>query len=227
VKLQSLVICTTMAILSAGMIYGQAPGSPAGGAVTDPTIDTTGAPAILKMFPKPAPEPFAKITAKQRLGYYAGTTFAPGVMFASVVGAGISQGINSPEEWGQGWDAYGKRLASSYGSTVIANTIQVGTAAAFHDDNRYFRAKGRSFAARMGNVIISPLVAHNDRGGARFSTSGFIGAASYTAIPLAWSPKSWRDSSSISINALIWYGSVAGTNFIREFFPDLLKKYKK
>jgi hypothetical protein len=208
-----------MAILSAGMMYGQSP---------DPTIDTTGAPAILKVFPKPAPEPFAKITAKQRFGYYASTTFSPSAILASGAGAGISQTINSPEEWGQGGSAYGKRLASSYATTVIANTIQYGAAAAFHEDNRYFRAaKGKSFVSRMGGVIISPLVAHNNRGGARFSTSAFIGAASYTAIPIAWSPKSWRDSNSISINALIWYGSVAGTNLFREFFPDLLKKYKK
>jgi hypothetical protein len=193
----------------------------------DPTLDTTGVPFYVRILPRPAPEPWVKITPKQRFQYFASQTFTPFVILGSASGAAISQGLNSPKEWGQGWEAYGKRVGTSYGGTVAGNTVQYAAAAALHEDNRYFRAKGKGFKSRVGNVIISPFVAHNDQGGARFSTSGLLGMAGTATIPLAWSPPSWRTGGSILTNASIWYGVVAGVNLAREFFPDLVKKTKK
>ena len=191
--------------------------------VDDPTLDTAGLPSYMKLLPKPAPEPWSKITPKENFDYFVSMTFSPGAALGYAAGAAISQGINSPEEWGQGWGAYGKRVASSFGSTAIGNSIQLGTSFVFHDDNRYFRSNGKSLGARLGNVIISPLVARNDSGGRKFSASAFLGGAGASTIPLAWSPPSWQGGSGIALNGLIWYGETAGINFVREFFPSISK----
>jgi hypothetical protein len=37
---------------------------------SDPTLDETGLPWAIKTLPKPAPEPWQKITSKQRLALY-------------------------------------------------------------------------------------------------------------------------------------------------------------
>lgn len=187
----------------------------------DPTLDTAGLPVYMKLLPKPAPEPWRKITPKENSEYLVSMTFSPGAVLGYAAGAAISQGINSPKEWGQGWGAYGKRFASSFGSTAIGNTVEYGTSFVFHDDNRYFRATGKSFGARLGNVIISPLIAHNDHGGRRFSTSALLGGAAASTIPLAWSPPSWQGGSQVALNAAIWYGETAGINLVREFFPSI------
>jgi hypothetical protein len=216
-------LAASIVVLSTTVLICNAQTRPA----ADPTLDTTGVPFYVRVLPRPAPEPWVKITPKQRFDYYASQTYSTFVILGSVSGAAISQGINSPKEWGQGWEAYGKRFASSWGAVIAGNTVQYGAAAAFHEDNRYFRSKSSGFKARLGHVIISPFVAVNDRGGTRFSTSGFLGLAATSTIPVAWSPPSWRTGGSISINAAIWYGTVAGVNLAREFFPDLVKKTKK
>ena len=205
----------------AAICCGQAP-PPA-----DPTLDTAGLPWAVRVLPKPSPEPWKKITSKQRIALYQQTTFSGFAVLGSATGAAFSQWLDSPTEWGQGAEGYGKRLASSYGATIINGTITLGTSALFHDDNRYFRSTSPSFGGRFGAVVISPFVAHNDRGGTRFSTSSFLGGVGQSTIPLAWSPRSWQGASGIGINALIWYGQAAGINLVREFYPSVAAHFRK
>jgi hypothetical protein len=196
-------------------------------APSDPTLDPAGLPWVVKLLPQPAPEPWQKITPKQRWTLYQQTTFSGYAVLGSATGAAFSQWLDSPTELGQGAEGYGKRLASSYGATIINGTIQYGTAALFHDDNRYYRSKAPSFGGRFGAVVISPFVARNDQGGKRFSTSSFLGGAGQSTIPLAWSPRSWQGGSEIGINALIWYGQTAGINLVREFYPSIAAHFRK
>ena len=197
--------------------------SPSG---SDPALDPAGLPGYVKLLPQPAPEPWSRITAKQRFEQYTSQTFSATAAIGAAAGGAISQAINSPEEWKQGWDAYGIRVASSYGATLVGNTITYGTAALFHDDNRYFRSHGGSFGARLGHVIASPYVARNDDGHKRFSTSNFLGSAGYSGIQLAWSPHSWQGWDSVGINYLIWYGQMAGVNLAREFYPSIAQHFR-
>jgi len=193
----------------------------------DPTLDPAGVPWIVRQLPQPAPEPWQKITAKQRWTLYQQKTFSGSAVLGAAAGAAFSQWMDSPTEWGQGAEGYGRRLASSYGATIINGTIQYGTSALFHDDNRYHRSMARSFGGRFGAVVISPFVAYNDHGGKRFSTSSFLGGAGQSTIPLAWSPRSWQGGSEIGINALIWYGQTAGANLVREFYPSIAAHFRK
>jgi hypothetical protein len=194
--------------------------------IADPTLDATGLPGYLKLLPQPAPEPWRKITAKERFDYYVLFTFSPVAGISSAFGGAISQGIDSPPEWGQGWGPYGVRVASSYGSTVVGNTITYGTSVLFRDDNRYVRSNKRGINARLGAVLLSPYVAHNSTGRRRFSTSSFLGGVGQATIPLAWSPRSWQGWQNIGVNYLIWYSQTAGINLVSEFYASVTRYYK-
>ncbi len=193
----------------------------------DPTLDNAGLPFYVKMMPEPVPDPWVKITPKERFDLYASYTFSPYAVACAGLGGAISQGINSPKEWGQGWGAFGKRTASSWGSTFVGNTLTYGFSAAFRDDNRYERSHKDGFGGRLGSVLISPYVAHNDSGGTRFSTSSFLGGAGQASIQLLWSPPSWQGWNNVGVNYLIWYGETAGLNLVREFYPSLVSFYKR
>lgn len=195
-------------------------------AAADPTLDATGLPGYVKMLPKPAPEPWSRITSKQRFEQYASLTFSGSAAVGAAAGGAIGQAMNSPEEWGQGWSAYGIRVTSSYGATLVGNTITYGFSAMFHDDNRYFRSQASGFGARLRHVIASPYVARNNEGRKRFSSSNFLGAAGYSGIQLAWSPSSWQGASNVGINYLIWYGQMAGVNLVREFYPSVVQHFR-
>jgi len=213
--------------LSAYLCSGQT--TPAGQAapLVDPTLDNKGLPFYVKLIPEPAPDPFRKITAKQRFDLYAELTFSPFAGIFGALGGAIDQGTNSPAEWGQGWGAFGKRTASSYGAAFVGNTITYGLSAAFRDDNRYFRSHKDGFKGRLGSVLISPYVAHNNSGGTRFSSSSFLGGAGQAGIPLLWSPPSWQGWNNVMINYAVWYGYSAGINFFREFYPSVVAYYKR
>lgn len=195
-------------------------------APSDPTLDSTGLPQYLKMLPQPKPEPWRKITEKDRFADYAYLSFSTASVASSMLGAVISQSLNSPKEWGQGWGPYGVRVASGYGTSFVGYTITYGTSALFRDDNRYFRSNKNTFGARLGRVFVSPYVAHNDAGQLRFSTSSFLGGVGGATIPLKWSPTSWQGWNNVGINYAIWYGGLVGVNFVREFYPSLVQYYK-
>ena len=194
--------------------------------VRDPTLDAAGLPAYVRAIPKPAPEPWRKITEKERFENYAYNGFGPTAVLGSAVGAAFSQWLNSPEEWGQGWGAYGKRVGNSYAGSVIGNSIIYGTSIIFHDDNRFFRSQKSEVKARIGYVALSPIIARNDHGGKRFSTSSALGAVGAAAIPRYWAPPSWQGWSNVLSAAAIWYGQRAGMNFAREFYPDIVRAFK-
>ena len=197
-----------------------------GAPVSTPVEPATGLPLVLRVLPKPEVEPWSKITAKQRWDGYVAFTFSPFAGLGAASGAAISQAINSPEEWGQGWGAYGIRVTSSYGATLVGNTVTFGTSALFHEDNRYFRSHSDGFFGRLGHVIGSPYVARNDTGRRRFSASMFMGSAAYSGVQLAWSPSTWQGWDDVGINYLIWYGQVAGVNLVKEFYPTMVRHFQ-
>lgn len=195
-------------------------------ALPDPTLDASGLPAYVKLLAQPAAEPWRQITGTERFTNYASLTFAPYAGLSSLFGGAISQAIDSPHEWGQGSGSFRMRFASSYGSILVANTIIYGSSAVFRDDNRYFRSNKDGFKARLAHVLVSPYQAHGNAGQLRFSASSFLGGVGGASIPLLWSPASWQGWNNVAVNYAIWYGGLAGINFVREFYPSLVRHYK-
>jgi len=180
----------------------------------------------VRLLPKPAVEPWKPITPKERFRDYTRLTFSPAAALGAVAGGALSQAVNSPGEWGQGWGAYGIRVTSSYGSTLISNTVIYGASAMLHEDTRYFRSTSEKFSGRLGHVIISPYIARTDDGRTRFSGAQFLGSASYSAVQLAWTPDSFQGWDNVAFNYLIWYGKTAGINFAKELYPSIARYYR-
>src|SRR4051812_41140224 len=65
------------------------------------------------------PVPSTDEPRPERLGEFAIATVGPVPLLGEAAGAGISQWMNSPEEWGQGWNAFGKRYASNLAYNAV------------------------------------------------------------------------------------------------------------
>src|SRR4029077_20094162 len=74
------------------------------------------------------------LTFSERLRIYERSFISPQSLMGPALGAGISQLDNTPPEWGQGAEGYGRRFASGYGRSVISRTIEFGVAAADRED---------------------------------------------------------------------------------------------
>src|ERR1022692_3820817 len=57
----------------------------------------------------------APLDWQAKLHFHAEATYGPWAVASFAAYAGLLQEINSPKEWGQGGDAYGKRFASTVG----------------------------------------------------------------------------------------------------------------
>jgi hypothetical protein len=169
----------------------------------------------------------SKLTEKKRFQLYVVSTAGPIPLFAEAVGAGISQWENSPKEWGQGWEAYGKRYGSNLAYNGVRGTITYGTSIVFREDNRYFASHKHGFWPRTGYAVLSTVTARHPDGNRAFSVSSVTGVIGASAISSIWGPRSWKGIGNISENAGISFAATAGFNIVREFLSDVLRRPHK
>jgi len=171
-----------------------------------------------------APSEPSQLTEKKRFHLYVVSVAGPVPLLAEAVGAGISQWENSPKEWGQGWDAYGKRYGSNLAYNAVRQTITYGTSVAFREDNRYFASHKHGFWPRTGYAILSTVTARHPDGRRTFSVSSVSGVIGASAISSIWGPGSYKGIDNIAENAAISFATTAGFNIVREFLTDVLHR---
>ena len=160
---------------------------------------------------------YVRPDAKTRQKRYVKSVVGPVAIGRTVATAGISTWRNSPEEWGDRWEGFGRRVASNFGKNVIKQTTIYGLDEAFKYDSHYYRSKDKSVGARVRNALISPVTARN-RNGKRVVGIPRL-AGTYTANIVAyetWFPSryDWKDgvkSGTISL------GFNAAFNLFKEF----------
>jgi len=159
------------------------------------------------------------MTPGERAHYYFKHLFSPESILRSAAGSAINQALNTPHEWGQGSEGYGRRFASSYGSHIIQSTVLYGTSGLFHEDNRYFRSGQAGFAARLKYAVASTFLARHDDGTRHLSYSLIGSDLAAAAISRTWQPPSTRGPVHAADAFAILLGAEAGFNVAREFLP--------
>ena len=174
----------------------------------------------------PAEDPFA--AAQQQNGYvrpnsrtrfkrYVKSMFGPLALGKRVLTAGYGTWRNSPEEWGDNWEGFGRRFASSTGKSIIKNTTMYALEEAFKLDSRYYRSKNKSVGGKLKNALISPVTARNAEGKRVFGFPRIFGTytssivAAETWYPSRYSYKNGLRSGTISL------GMNAAFNVVKEF----------
>ncbi|HET6179389.1 MAG TPA: hypothetical protein VFE61_20850 [Candidatus Sulfotelmatobacter sp.] len=137
----------------------------------------------------------------------------------------IAQAKNDPHEWGQGWDAYGKRYGASFADNSIGTYM---TTAIFpsllHEDPRYYQMGKGPFSHRFGFALSRLFVTRTDSGTTRFNYSESIGNATAAAISNIYHVDSDRTAArnASTFGFLILYDGLS--NELKEFWPDIRRK---
>ncbi len=168
-----------------------------------------------------------QLTETKRLQLYLVATAGPVPIVAEAAAAGIGQWENSPKEWGQGWEAYGKRFGSNLAYNGVRQTITYGTSIIFREDNRYFASHKQGFWPRTGYAVLSTVTARHPDGHRTFSVSSVAGVLGASAISSIWGPRSFKGLDNIAENAGISFAATAGFNIVREFLGDILHRPNK
>jgi len=129
-------------------------------------------------------------TQQERYRNYAWNALGPVAFAGSSFAAAIDQGFNFPHKWGQGMDAYGARVASNLGISLVTATAQYSLAEAFHEDTAYYHCECRGFFPRFRHAAISTVASRRGSDGHRsfsvaLTMSPFVGplVAANTWIP--------------------------------------------
>jgi hypothetical protein len=145
---------------------------------------------------------------------------AAGVLFV----AAAKQAGNSPK-FGQGWDAYSKRVSVVGADGFI--DIMIGGAilpSILHQDPRYFYQGTGTTGSRIRHALFSPFVSKNDNGSWRPNYSTVGGVLASSAIANLYYPRANRGAGLVFGNFAIGMAERIGASLAQEF---LLAKVHK
>ena len=162
---------------------------------------------------------YIRPTQRTKVNNYIFDAFGPYPVVGAGVAAGINQLSNSPPEWKQGAEGYGKRFGSDFGIAAVSTTTRYGLSEAFKEDALYYRCDCRGALPRLGHAIFSTFTARSERDGHRvFSVPALVGpfAGSMTAV-YGWYPSRYgaKDALRTGSYSLAAY---MGGNIALEFF---------
>ena len=136
--------------------------------------------------------------------------------------AGIDQARNYPREWGQGWDAFGVRMASGFGQQLVREQIEFGVWAIDHEDPRYQRSELHGVWPRTKYAIVHTFMARRDDGSQMPAYSRFVGDYGAGFISREWYPDRFHNVSQGIEAGSVSLGLDVGLNVAREFLPHWL-----
>lgn len=161
------------------------------------------------------------MTQAERNRHYLRSLVSPLAVVAAAAGSGISQWRDTPHEWKQGGEGYGRRIGNSYAYHIMRQTMTFGVSSVLDEDNRYLPFARPGAKARVKYAIESTFLARHHDGSRRFSYSR-IGATLGTAIlSRTWQPHSTSTPPNVASSFGIALAVEVGFNVAREFVPFL------
>jgi hypothetical protein len=133
---------------------------------------------------------YRRPTERDKLRGYIFDAVGPYAFISAVTVAGVQQARHRPPDWGQGWGAYGERVASDFGINLVTQTTRYGLAELFREDTLYYRCECDGFGRRLGHALISTVTARRGADGHRTFSFTALAApyAGTEAAALLWYP---------------------------------------
>ena len=98
--------------------------------------------------------PYEPPTERQKFYAYGWNAVGPVAFAGAAFAGGIDQGFNFQKKWGQGWNAYGVRVASNLGISMVTATAQYSLAEAFREDTKYYRCTCSGLVRRFVHAAV-------------------------------------------------------------------------
>lgn len=161
---------------------------------------------------------YKKPSERLKVRNYLFEAFGPYPIIGAAAAAGINQADNTPPEWKQGAEAFGKRLGSNFGIAAVATTTRYALAEAFREDTLYYRCECTGFFPRLKHAALSTMTARKGEDGHRvFSIPSLVApyAGTMTAV-YGWYPDRYNaeDGFRMGNYSLLAY---VGGNIAQEF----------
>jgi hypothetical protein len=173
--------------------------------------------------------PIGPTTGSARGKWFLNSTVGPvSLLGAGPISAAWGTMINSPEEYGPGWEGFGKRYGMRLSGIAVGNAIEASFGAIWDEDPRYYAAPTRKFGSRVGHVFKLTFMARRSDGSLMPAYARYIATTGNNIISNAWREPSENDLSSALYRAGVggMLGRLGGNAFA-EFWPDVRRKIFK
>lgn len=200
-------------------------------AAQETTSPSTTDPIHVNMFVGsvvPAGERYVPLTGEQRFKLYLRQTYInPGAYFRAFGAAAGGQASNEPPQWGQGGEAYMKRVGNRFARFTIQDSIEAAGAAALGHEVRYVRCNCTGFLPRAGYALAMNFVTY-DRQGKRVPHYSRVGAAFASGfIGHTWMPPGYETKRDVLSGAAMQLSFGTMFNVIREFTPEIKRAFRR
>src|ERR1022692_4278914 len=183
--------------------------------LADP-IDSSG--TVASTTPAQLNLTYTRPTHTTKFRNYVFDVLGPYPVVGAAFAAGISQAYNSPPEWKQGAEGYGKRFISDFGIAAVSTTTRYALAEALKEDTLYYRCECTGVFPRLSHAVTSTLIARRGADGHRvFSLPALVAPYAGTMIAVyGWYPGRYDAKDALRMGNYALLGSL-GWNIAREF----------
>lgn len=168
------------------------------------------------------------LTSREKFRLAWRTSIDPYSFAGSALKAGVYQGAGFNPEFGQGFSGFAKRFGASYADGT--SSLMFGMflfPSLLHQDPRYFRKAEGSFSNRLGYSITRVFITRTDGGARAFNWSKTLGGLASSGLSNAYYPDEDRGIK-LTLGNFAWsLGAGALGNTLKEFWPDIHKKFFK
>jgi hypothetical protein len=170
---------------------------------------------------------FKPLSSREKYKIASQDAFDRGTFVLALAFAGESQLTNANRAFGQGVSGYAQYFGTAYGDFVIGDLMTEGVfPSVLHQDPRYFRYGRGGVGRRMGYAVGQIFWTHNDSGSSGFNYSEVVGNSAAVAISESYYVNE-RDAYDASIKLASQLGVDAAANVLKEFWPDILRKFAR
>jgi hypothetical protein len=168
------------------------------------------------------PQPGPQQTPRQHRPVFVRELFNAGAAIKAAASSGWGLAFGRPYEWGGGPRGFGIRFASAYGTHMIRMTIKYPIARALHEEIVYEPSGLTRFGPRMKYALLSTVITQKTTSKKRTVAVGSIaGTVGGGLLSRFWHPHAYSSVSSGFASAGISFGTQAGMNAVREFWPEI------
>lgn len=164
---------------------------------------------------------YEPITPKQRLRWFAVSSFGPASITGGVISAGFGTLLNRPVEYGPHWEGFGDRYGIRLTGVLTSNAMEAGLGALWGEDPRYPRDSGQPFGHRVVNIIKWTFVAQDRNGNTMPAYARFAATAGNNFLSNAWRESSEADTSHALERTAVGFAARMSSNAFKEFWPDV------
>ncbi len=172
--------------------------------------------------------PYQPLSNGQKFHRFIRTTVSPYTFVSASLNATWLQINGEPYAYGGGMSGWGMRFGTRLADTEVRSFFsQFFFPVILNQDPRYFPKRQGNIFDRGWYAATRVLVVRADSGNPQFNTSYLLGVAFSRAASTAYIPEDQRNLGDTMLSIVGAYGSDAGSYVLQEFWPDIVRVFRR